>query len=133
MATERQLCGLVTGLARQIEAHVRDRAGTLGLTASQAIALRELTGPLTLRELSGRMGCEPSNATFVSDRLEEQGLVERRPHPQDRRAKQLVLTDKGTELREQLLARFAEGSPLAPLTQQEQDRLHALLLRAVSS
>ncbi|MDI3406754.1 MarR family transcriptional regulator [Streptomyces sp. B-S-A6] len=133
MATERQLCGLVTGLARQIETHVRERASSLGLTASQAIALRELTGPLTLRELSARMGCEPSNATFVSDRLEEQGLVERRPHPQDRRAKQLVLTAKGTDLRERLLELFAEDSPLAPLTQQEQDRLHALLLRAVGS
>ncbi|MFM9372366.1 MarR family winged helix-turn-helix transcriptional regulator [Streptomyces sp. Da 82-17] len=133
MATDRQLCGLVTGLARQIETHVRERASSLGLTAPQAIALRELTGPLTLRELSGRMGCEPSNATFVSDRLEDQGLVERRPHPQDRRAKQLVLTPKGTELRDRLLALFAEDSPLAPLTPEEQDNLHALLLRAVSS
>ncbi|WP_374991317.1 MarR family winged helix-turn-helix transcriptional regulator [Streptomyces sp. LHD-70] len=101
-------------MARQIEAHVRERASSLGLTAPQAIALRELTGPLTLRELSTRMGCEPSNATFVSDRLEDQGLVDRRPHPQDRRAKQLVLTDKGTDLRERLLELFAEDSPLPP-------------------
>lgn len=128
---DRRLCGLVGTLARRIDAHVRDRAATLGLTAPQAVALRELTGPLTLRELAERMCCEPSNSTFVSDRLEEQGLVERRPHPSDRRAKQLVLTPEGTALRERLMALLSAESPLAPLTQQEQDTLQDLLQRAV--
>lgn len=130
-AADRRVCGLVGSLARRIETHVRDRATTLGLTAPQAVALRELTGPLTLRELAERMSCEPSNATFVSDRLEEQGLVERRPHPSDRRAKQLVLTPEGTALRERLMALLSAESPLAPLTPQEQDTLHDLLARAV--
>lgn len=130
-AADRRLCVLVGTLARHIDAHVRDRATTLGLTAPQAVALRELTGPLTLRELAERMCCEPSNATFVSDRLEEQGLVERRPHPRDRRAKQLVLTPDGTALRERLMALLSAESPLAPLTPQEQDTLQDLLQRAV--
>ncbi|MBJ3810081.1 MarR family transcriptional regulator [Streptomyces flavofungini] len=130
-AADRRVCGLVGTLARRIDAHVRDRATTLGLTAPQAVALRELTGPLTLRELAERMCCEPSNATFVSDRLEEQGLVERRPHPSDRRAKQLVLTPDGSALRERLMALLSAESPLAPLTQQEQDTLQDLLQRAV--
>ncbi|MGA4839198.1 MarR family winged helix-turn-helix transcriptional regulator [Streptomyces sp. G45] len=125
------MCGLVNALARRIETHVRERAAAFGLTGPQAIALRELSGPMTLRELAERMSCEPSNATFVSDRLEEQGLVERRPHPRDRRAKQLVLTPKGTELRERLLALLAEESPLSPLSEREQADLHALLGRAV--
>ena len=38
---EREICGLINGLAKQIEAHVRARAATLGLTFSQAVALRE--------------------------------------------------------------------------------------------
>ncbi|MET8991231.1 hypothetical protein ABZW49_37755 [Nonomuraea wenchangensis] len=33
---ERELCGLVNGLAQQIAVHVRERAVTLGLTAAQA-------------------------------------------------------------------------------------------------
>lgn len=130
-AAERELCGLVTGLSRQIADHVRERAATLGLTAPQATALRELTGPMTMRELAERMSCEPSNATFVIDRLENQGLLERRPHPTDRRAKHLVLTAKGTALRERLLALLVQESPLAGLTQPEQDTLHELLQRAV--
>jgi DNA-binding MarR family transcriptional regulator len=128
---DRRLCGLVKGLANHIEAHLRVRAATLGLTAPQGTALRELTRPMTLRELAERMSCEPSNITFIADRLEEQGYLERHPHPDDRRAKQLVLTPKGTELRERLLELLSEDSPLAPLAPEEQDVLQHLLTRAV--
>jgi DNA-binding MarR family transcriptional regulator len=129
---ERELCGLVDGLSRQIGEHVRERAVKLGLTAPQAIALRELTGPMTMSELAERMSCEPSNATFIVDKLEKQHLIERRPHLTDRRAKQLVLTPEGTALRERLLELLIQDSPLAGLTQQEQSTLHDLLYRAVT-
>ncbi|MGW4405635.1 MarR family winged helix-turn-helix transcriptional regulator [Nonomuraea sp. NPDC004702] len=129
-AAERNLCGLVGALARQIEGHVRERAAALDLTTAQAVALRELTGPMTMGDLAGRMGCEPSNATFVIDRLEQQGVVERRPHPSDRRAKLLVLTQEGAGLRERLLGLLTEGSPLAALTPDEQSVLQELLERA---
>ncbi|MFE0106214.1 MarR family winged helix-turn-helix transcriptional regulator [Streptomyces sp. NPDC059009] len=128
---ERELCGLVNGMAHQIAEHVRVRAATLGLTAPQATALRELTGPMTMRELAERMSCEPSNATFVVDKLEKQSLIERHPHPTDRRAKQLILTDEGAELRERLLDLLTQDSPLAGLTQDEQRTLQGLLERAV--
>ncbi|MEU8582193.1 MarR family winged helix-turn-helix transcriptional regulator [Streptomyces abikoensis] len=129
---ERQLCGLVNGLARQISDHVRVAATGLGLTAPQATALRELSGPMTMRELADRMSCEPSNATFVIDKLECLGLLERHPHPTDRRAKQLILTAEGTALRERLIAALSEDSPLSALTRDEKATLHALLDRAVS-
>jgi DNA-binding MarR family transcriptional regulator len=129
---ERELCGLVNGLASQISAHVRKRAAMLGLTAAQATALRELTGPMTMSELAERMSCEPSNATVVADKLEAQGLIERRPHPTDRRAKQLVLTGEGDAFRERLLELLGQESPLAGLSSQEQDALHKLLDRAIT-
>jgi MarR family transcriptional regulator, organic hydroperoxide resistance regulator len=127
---ERQLCGLVNGLSRQIEDHVRERAAELGLTGPQATALRELTGPMTMRDLAERMSCEPSNATFVVDKLEARGLVERQAHPHDRRAKVLALTPEGTNLREKLLDLLTRHSPLAALSPQDQDTLRDLLLRA---
>ncbi|MEU6762749.1 MarR family transcriptional regulator [Streptomyces sp. NPDC046853] len=129
---ERQLCGLVNGMADQIAEHLRQRAVRLGLTAPQATALRELAGPMTMRELAERMSCEPSNATFVVDKLEKQALIERRPHPSDRRAKQLVLTPEGVALRERLLELLGEDSPLAGLTEKEQEALRDLLQRAIS-
>ncbi|WP_371592202.1 MarR family winged helix-turn-helix transcriptional regulator [Streptomyces virginiae] len=129
---ERQLCGLVNGLAQRISEHVRERAATLGLTASQATALREMSGPMTMRELAERMSCEPSNTTFVVDKLEKQLLIERHPHPTDRRAKQLVLTAEGAALRERLLALLAVDSPLAGLAPEEQRVLRDLLERAAT-
>jgi DNA-binding MarR family transcriptional regulator len=132
VAAERELCGLVTGLSRQIGDHVRERAVKLGLTAPQATALRELTGPMTMSELAERMGCEPSNATFVIDKLEKQGLLERHPHATDRRAKQLVLTVEGVALRERLIELLVQDSPLAGLTPAEQGVLQGLLHRAVT-
>ncbi|MFG3258267.1 MarR family winged helix-turn-helix transcriptional regulator [Streptomyces sp. NPDC048172] len=129
---ERELCGLVTGLAHQIADHVRQRAVTLGLTSAQATALREMTGPMTMRELAERMSCEPSNATFVIDKLEKQSLVERRAHPTDRRAKHLVLTPEGSVLRERLLELLTQESPLAALTPEQQGALQGLLERTVA-
>ncbi|MFI6347449.1 MarR family winged helix-turn-helix transcriptional regulator [Streptomyces sp. NPDC050560] len=128
---ERVLCGLVSGLAQRIEGHVRERAGRLGLTAPQATALREMSGPMTMRELAERMSCEPSNATFVVDRLEKEGLVERRPHPTDRRARHLVLTAEGAERRERLLVLLATDSPLAGLDDAQQSALRTLLRQAL--
>jgi DNA-binding MarR family transcriptional regulator len=132
-AAERNLCGLVSGVARRIEGQVRERAATLGLTAPQAIALRELTGPMTMRELAERMSCEPSNATFVVDKLEARGLVERRADPRDRRVKRLVLTPAGTDLRADLLRVLTTDSPLSGLSAAEQDLLRGLLERAATA
>jgi MarR family transcriptional regulator, organic hydroperoxide resistance regulator len=129
---ERQLCGLVNGLAQQIADHLRERAVALGLTAAQATALRELSGPMTMRELAERMSCEPSNATFVVDKLENQNLIERRAHPTDRRARQLVLTPKGNALRERLLDLLAQDSPLAGLSARQQRALQDLLEHATT-
>lgn len=129
---ERQLCGLVNGLAQRITEHVRERAAALGLTAPQATALREMSGPMTMRELAERMSCEPSNTTFVVDKLEKQQLIERHPHPTDRRAKQLVLTAEGSALRARLLGLLAVDSPLSGLGPDEQRVLRGLLERAVT-
>ncbi|GAB3577706.1 MarR family transcriptional regulator [Amycolatopsis endophytica] len=132
VAADRALCGLVNGLASQIGAHMRHCAGKLGLTAAQGTALRELTGPMSMGELAERMSCEPSNATVVVDKLERRALIERCPHPTDRRAKRLVLTADGAALREQLLDLLSEESPLAALSEPEQRALQALLERAVT-
>jgi DNA-binding MarR family transcriptional regulator len=131
VVAERELCGLVNGLAQQIAGHVRQRAVALGLTAAQATAIREMTGPMTMRDLAERMSCEPSNATFVVDKLEKQGLLERRPHPTDRRAKHLVLTTEGAALRERLLELLSRDSPLAGLTADQQRVLQELLEQAI--
>ncbi|ALG12244.1 MarR family winged helix-turn-helix transcriptional regulator [Kibdelosporangium phytohabitans] len=126
-----ELRALVYELSRRLDEHSRRCVTELGLTLPQANALRDLDTPLTTRELAERMCCEPSNVTFVIDRLEAAGLVERRPHPHDRRARHLVLTAPGIELRHRLLDLVSRESPLAHLTASERGHLRDDLLRAL--
>jgi len=129
---DRDVCKLVHGLARTLDGHVRRVADTMGLTPSQVVALRELSEPITARELAARMACEASNATFVLDRLEERGLLNRHPHPTDRRAKQIVLTPEGDRRRTEALKRLGDSSPLGSLRADQQESLRDLL-RALAS
>lgn len=134
LAADWELAKLVHELDMQHNARQRERVGKLGLTIAQASALRELTGPMTLRELAAHMGCEPSNAIVPIDTLESQGLLERHPHPTDRRAKQLMLTPQGRQRRNELLASLRSEEPLlVGLTRQEQDTLRDLIQRALST
>lgn len=128
---DRVVCLLVTELAKQIDDHLRSRLHGLGLTPSQAMALRELGSPLTMRELAGRMSCEASNVTFVVDRLEAAGLVERTAHPDDRRVKRVRLTGDGRNLRTRLMRQLTKDSPLGGLDVQDRLQLQGLLAKAV--
>ena len=59
---------------------------------------------MRLKELAERLHIAPRSATEVVDLLAAKGLVERRAHPEDRRATLLALTAAGKELREKVLA-----------------------------
>ncbi|GAA4613645.1 hypothetical protein GCM10023195_59190 [Actinoallomurus liliacearum] len=124
---DRDVCKLIHRFTQKLDVHVRAVADELGLTPTQVIALRELSEPITARELAKRMVCEASNATFVLDRLEEQGLIERQPHPTDRRAKRIVLTPAGERRRADVLDRLNAHSPLAALDPTQQESLRDLL------
>ena len=128
---DRDVCKLIHQFVHTLDGHVRVVADEAGLTPTQVIALRELSEPITARELATRMACEASNATFVLDRLEERGLLTRRPHPTDRRAKQIVLTPAGKRRRTEVVARLNAHSPLAHLARHRQESLRDLLRELV--
>ncbi len=72
---------------------------TLGLSFARIRALRRLAAePLTLRALATELLADPPYVTLIVDDLEERGLVERRPHPEDRRAKLVSLTSAGRDV-----------------------------------
>jgi DNA-binding MarR family transcriptional regulator len=56
--------------------------------------------------LATQWGCDPSNATFIIDRLEKSGLAERRTAESDRRVKLVALTPLGARMRAELLGEF---------------------------
>jgi DNA-binding MarR family transcriptional regulator len=68
----------------------------LGLSWTRVLALRRLAPqPLTLRGLAERLAADPPYVTLMVDDLEKRGLVQRKPHPEDRRAKLVQLTAAG--------------------------------------
>jgi len=85
----------------------------LALTPNDVRALTELdvTTGRTMRSLAEEWGCDASNATWIVDRLEKRGLVERRSKPGDRRVKLVVLTPAGAKTRKQLLDGMFEPPP----------------------
>jgi DNA-binding MarR family transcriptional regulator len=71
----------------------------LGLSWARVLTLRRLaTEPQTLRALADKLAADPPYITLMVDDLVERGLVERRPHPEDRRAKLVELTPAGRKV-----------------------------------
>lgn len=69
-----------------------------GMPFSRFRALRRVATPLTLKELAESMGTDAPAATVIVNALEEDGLVRREPHPDDRRAKVVSLTPAGKKV-----------------------------------
>lgn len=73
-----------------------------GITSPQYNVLRILRGqypePCTVNTIIDRMLDRMSNASRIVDRLETKGLVERKVCKTDRRAKDVVITQRGLDL-----------------------------------
>lgn len=110
-----------------------ERIDSLGLSTRMwgALNVLEAEGAITQHALCTCIGMDPSSMVSTIDELEAKGLVQRRPHPSDRRAHALHLTDNGRQTlsRGRKLAEGAEEELLAPLSAEEREQLHGLLLR----
>ncbi|MER5784695.1 MarR family winged helix-turn-helix transcriptional regulator [Streptomyces mobaraensis] len=86
-------------------------------------------GPHAQRELAERLAIDPSDMTKVVDDLAALGHVERTRDPRDRRRLTVTLTPTGATELARLTddVRAAQDALLAPLTDRERERLHALL------
>ncbi len=83
-----------------VDAHNRhdDLAKALGfrLGAGRGKVLFQLrNGPMTLTQIAEANRVDKPYATIIVDKLEAHGLVERQPHPDDRRRKLVTLTTAG--------------------------------------
>jgi MarR family transcriptional regulator, organic hydroperoxide resistance regulator len=106
------------------------------LTPMQLHALRALEPglELTMSALAGSLFCDASNVTGIVDRLEDRGLIERRPAAHDRRVKMLAVTDEGARLRRQVVERLTEPPPfVAELSPADQRALRDALRKAADA
>lgn len=123
---------LLVELVGTMRQHFMSVAADVDLTPPQLGVLKHLDEPLPMSKLAFEMGCDASNITWMTDRLEQRGLVERRPDPLDRRVKQLVLTDAGRRLRRQIDRRLGSDFPgLEKLDADERRALARLLSRVL--
>lgn len=78
----------------------KDQAARHGLTGPQLSVAKILEdiGDLSLSELSERINAQNSTVTGIVDRMEREGLVERKRSSDDRRVVHIRLTKKGHDL-----------------------------------
>lgn len=124
---------LVGDVSRLLRRRFDVRARTIGVTRPQwrmltTLARNEGANQGRLAEL---LDVEPITLCRMVDRLEDAGLVERRPDPADRRAWRIYLTETARPILDELRflgdALIAEAT--AGLTESERERLSALLVR----
>lgn len=79
---------------------LREEIEVYDLTPPQfgLLAFLWLQDGMTQVELSEKGQIDRTTVGGLIDRLEKNGLVERRPHPQDRRAYKIHLTDQGKNM-----------------------------------
>ena len=110
---------------------------SIGLTPALFAVLNYLQGRdgAIQQQVGSAMGIDPSTMVSLVDQLERAGLAKRRPHPRDRRAREVVITPKGrrTLERARTLAEEVEGDVLRGLSPAERGQLVALLRKAFAT
>ncbi len=130
LATERPdiaLCRASTLVARAAEA----QAGANGLGVGQHLVLKMLAavGACSQQRLSDELRIDRSVMVGIADDLQHHGYVSRERNPEDRRAYQVAITDRGSAA----LRKAEDNVPaflddvFAPLTGAERAQLTALL------
>lgn len=130
---------LLDAAARVIRDHMNPLLAEAGLQVGEfdvLTPLRRSGAPYTLSptELYEAALISSGGMTARLDRLERAGLVERRPDPNDRRGRQIALTDKGLAVIEDMIGRMVEMEVqmLSVLTPTEQAKLNSLLKKLLA-
>lgn len=129
---ERDLVDALGALIKRAGAIAQEMCPSFGLTPSDLLALYKLDDGLSMKELAGRLGCDASFVTVVTDALEKQGLVRREPSQRDRRVKNLRLTPEGVAAQQRLNCELASQMPWnARLSEKERRGFLSLLQKMV--
>lgn len=122
----------LSDVARFMRTYIDQCASEHGMTRAQwgALVRLERQEGMTQAELAEGLEIQPISLVRLIDRLCQHELVERRPHPRDRRANRLYLTDKGRTTLARLtpLGKEISGDILASLSDAEVAELLRKLL-----
>lgn len=100
----REIAVNIMDVARMLRTYADQRARQFGISRAQWVVLIRLDRSEGLKqsELAEILDLQPISLTRLLDRLAENGLIERRADPNDRRANRLFLTPAARPLIEQL-------------------------------
>jgi MarR family transcriptional regulator, transcriptional regulator for hemolysin len=122
---------ILNDVARMLKTYADYKASQFGITRAQWVVLVRLDRfeGLKQAELAEMLDLQPITLTRLLDRLAECGLIERRPDPNDRRAKLLYLTAKAKPLLERLgdLGNELMGTALAGVEREHVELMVAQL------
>ncbi|MDM9626978.1 MarR family transcriptional regulator [Rhizobium sp. S152] len=93
---------LASQLAKGFARSLQQRAARLGFSPGQFPILLELWAEdgLTQKQLLARVDIEQATMANTLSRMVRDGLIDRRPHPSDKRAQLIFLTEKARVMRE---------------------------------
>ena len=131
--------GRVLTVAALIDRQLGAAAGEHGLDRGQGdvlFTLRRSGKPYRLSpsELVASMLVTSGTMTNRLDRLEAQGLIERRPNPEDRRGMDVQLTTKGLRLVDDLITEHVENEEemLSSLGAKDRDQLDRIMRKLLA-
>jgi MarR family transcriptional regulator for hemolysin len=128
----REILFQLSDVARAMRTYIDQCAREHGMTRAQwgVLARLQRQEGMTQAEMAESLEIQPISLVRLIDRLCQHGLVERRPHPRDRRANRLYLTDKGhaTLVRLAPLGREVTSEVLASLSEADVAELLRKLL-----
>ncbi len=86
-------------------------------------------GPHPVQKISETFSIPSGSITYVVDKLEKKGLVERQPNPSDRRAMNVVLTEEGKSLFDDIFPKHVAtiSKNLSFISEEEKGQLIDLL------
>lgn len=101
---KREIAFTIMDVARMLRTYADQRARQFGISRAQwGVLIRiDRTEGLKQSELAEILDLQPISLTRLLDRLAENGLIERRPDPNDRRANRLFLKPAARPMLEQL-------------------------------
>src|SRR5262249_61870450 len=102
--SRKEFAFLLNDVARLLRTFADQKARHFGMTRAQWAVLARLQRSQGLKqsELADMLDLQPITLTRLLDRLSANGLIERRPDPDDRRANRLFLTPAAGPLMEHL-------------------------------
>lgn len=117
-------------IRRRFVQYARERGLPLNRSEAQVLVHVDREPGMSQAQLAEQLDLEAISLVRLIDSLQEAGLIERRPHPHDRRIRTLWLTEAAQPILAQVMAVRAEvrAQAMAGMSDTDQEKLLDLLI-----